>query len=228
MSSSSRLAPPPRACNTMTGNLFIVCAPSGAGKTSWCGPCWRANLVSLSVSHTTRAHAPRRTGRARLSFRLAAGVRGDDRTRRVPGKRGGARQPLRHFADLDRSAARPRAVDIVLEIDWQGAQQVRRLIPGRHRRVHPAALAGGAAATADRPAPGQRGGDREAPAAPPRGEIAHVEEFDYVIINSDFEEAVEDLASIVRSARLTVIRQIARHQRLDQQPEVNDIWRASP
>jgi len=103
--------------------------------------------------------------------------------------------------------------DIVLEIDWQGARQVRKLIPEaigifilppspdtlRRRLVER----------------GQDSNDvieRRVRAA--QGEIAHLAEFDYVIINSNFDDAVEDLVSIVRAIRLRIDAQVSRHSDL--------------
>ena len=84
----------------------------------------------------------------------------------------------------------------MLEIDWQGARQMRRLVPTRWR-LHPAAVW--------RCWQRLRGRRQDSPdviarrLAAARGEIAHVEEFDYVIINDEFDRAVQDLVSIVRA-----------------------------
>jgi guanylate kinase len=100
--------------------------------------------------------------------------------------------------------------DVLLEIDWQGAAQIRKLKPDavaifvlppsisalEHR------LRGRAQDSAEVIA-------RRVAAA--RGEIAHVPEFDYVIINDDFDRAAQDLISIVRAERLRLPRQLARH-----------------
>jgi guanylate kinase len=98
----------------------------------------------------------------------------------------------------------------VLEIDWQGAAQVRRLIPGAIGIfILPPSL------EALRERLTGRGQDSteviERRLAAARGEIAHVAEFDYVIINLNFDEAVLDLVSIVRSARLRMTEQLSRH-----------------
>jgi guanylate kinase len=106
-----------------------------------------------------------------------------------------------------------RDVDIVLEIDWQGAQQVRRLIPEaigifilppspdtlRRRLI-------------DRGQDSEAVIERRLQAA--RGEIAHLAEFDYVMINNNFDDAVEDLVSILRATRLRIASQVSRHSDL--------------
>jgi guanylate kinase len=195
------------------GNVFIVCAPSGAGKTSLVRELLaRDRNVHLSVSHTTRAPRPgEEHGRdyhfvtrpvfeamlARAEFLESAEVHGN----------------LYGTTQTWIGTHRAQGHDIVLEIDWQGAQQVRKLMADAigifilppsleilrqrmmNRRQDSAAVI-----------------ERRLKAA--RGEIAHLAEFDYVIINKNFNDAVDDLASIVRSARLRMAQQIARHGEL--------------
>jgi guanylate kinase len=108
---------------------------------------------------------------------------------------------------------RARGHDIVLEIDWQGAQQVRRIFPDTigifilppsrpelERRLR------------------ARGKDTEAAIqrrlAAAAEEMGHAAEFDFVIINKDFEEARRDLAAVVRASRLRLARQSERHPEL--------------
>jgi guanylate kinase len=108
---------------------------------------------------------------------------------------------------------RSRDADIVLEIDWQGAQQVRRQIPDAIGIFilppSPGAL---------RRRLNERGQDSDAVIErrlrAARGEIEHLPEFDYVIINNNFDDAVEDLVSIVRAARLRAAAQVSRHSDL--------------
>jgi len=195
------------------GNAFIVCAPSGAGKTSLVAELLRRDRnVRLSVSHTTRAPRPgEQEGRdyhfvSRPAFESMI-KRGEFlESAEVHGNLYGTSQ-----AWIDQQRA--RNADIVLEIDWQGAQQVRKLIPEaigifilppspdtlRRRLVER----------------GQDSNDvieRRVRAA--QGEIAHLAEFDYVIINSNFDDAVEDLVSIVRAIRLRIDAQVSRHSDL--------------
>jgi guanylate kinase len=195
------------------GNVFIVCAPSGAGKTSLVAELLRRDRnVRLSVSHTTRLPRPgEQEGRdyhfvSRPAFEAMI-RRGEFlESAEVHGNLYGTSQK---WIDEHRT----RDVDIVLEIDWQGAQQVRRLIPEaigifilppspdtlRRRLI-------------DRGQDSDPVIERRVQAA--RGEIAHLAEFDYVIINSSFDAAVEDLVSIVRTARLRIDAQISRHSDL--------------
>ena len=197
----------------MSGTLFIVCAPSGAGKTSLVNALLdREPDIELSVSYTTR---PPREGEVdgrdyhfvtRAVF-LEMAARGEFlESAEVHGN-------LYATSQAWIEARMREGRDIVLEIDWQGAEQVRRLVQGAvgifvlppsldalHRRL-----------TA-------RGKDSseviERRLANAREEIGHVGEFDYVIINQSFDVAVVDLVSIVRATRLKVAAQLARHHDL--------------
>ena len=195
------------------GNLFIVCAPSGAGKTSLVNALLeREPDVELSVSYTTRAP---RNGEAdgvdyhfvtRDAFLEMAGRGEFLESAEVHGNLYGTSQ-----AWIDARTREGR--DIVLEIDWQGAQQVRRLVPSAIGVfVLPPSL------EALRRRLTARGQDSseviEQRLASAREEIAHVEEFDYVIINQTFDVAVVDLVSIVRATRLKVTAQLTRHRDL--------------
>lgn len=197
----------------MKGNVFIICAPSGAGKTSLVRELLaRDPNVYLSVSYTTRAPRPGEQGGRdyhfvtgpvfqamieRAEFLESAEVHGN----------------LYGTSQAWIEAHRGLGHDIVLEIDWQGAQQVRRLI---HDAIGifilPPSLDMLRQRMKDRRQDSTAVIERRLKAA--QGEIAHLEEFDYVIINSNFDDAVEDLASIVRSARLRLPSQIARHSDL--------------
>jgi guanylate kinase len=196
----------------MSGSLFIVSAPSGAGKSSLVKAALAEDKrLTLSVSHTTRSpragevdgreyhFVDRRTFEAMLE-------RGEFlESAEVHGNRYGTSQ--RWIEE-----ARAKGLDIMLEIDWQGAQQVRKAFPDAVSIFilppHPVLP------ELERRLRG-RGQDAEEAIQrrlrDSRGEISHVAEFDYVIINKQFEEARQDLAAIVRAARLKLSSQIAQH-----------------
>lgn len=193
--------------------MFVVCAPSGAGKTSLVAELLRRDRnARLSVSHTTRA--PRPGEQDGCDYRFVSRSTFESMIERgeflesaeVHGNLYGTSQGW-----IDRQ--RRDDVDIVLEIDWQGAQQVRRLVPeviGIF--VLPPSLTSLRRRLNDR---GQDSGaviERRLEAA--RGEIAHLAEFDYVIVNNNFDDAVEDLVSVVRAARLRTAPQVSRHSDL--------------
>ena len=197
----------------MTGSLFIVCAASGTGKTSLVKELLKADPgIKLSVSYTTRQPRPGEVdGREyhfvstqkfeqmleRGEFLESAQVHGN------------------YYGTSQRWIAAQRATgsDILLEIDWQGAAQVRKLIPDSVGVfILPPSLE---ALTAQL---NHRAQDRPEVIAKrlaaAREEISHFTEFDYVIINDKFDAAVRDLTSIVLARRLLLPVQLARHHDL--------------
>ncbi len=194
----------------MSGALFIVSAPSGAGKTSLVSALLGTDPhVKKSVSYTTRG--PRIGEEDGIHYHFATveefehmRARGDFlETARVHGNHYGT---SRRTVETECAAG----LDVLLEIDWQGAAQIRKLEPGA---VAIFILPPSMAALEERLR--GRGQDsleviaRRVAAA--RGEMAHVGEFDYVIINDDFDRAAQDFISIIRAERLQLPRQLARH-----------------
>jgi guanylate kinase len=194
----------------MSGALFIVSSPSGGGKTSLVKALLEAEPeVRLSVSFTTRAPRPGEVNGRDYNFvtapefqrMAAAGEMLESAV--IYGNHYGTSQKW-----VEAEVARGR--DVLLEIDWQGAQQVRRLMKGvvsifilpPSLEILEARLRGRAQDSAEAVA-------RRMAAA--REEIAHVSEYEYVIINEDFSRAALDLRSIVRAERLKLARQTARH-----------------
>jgi guanylate kinase len=197
----------------VNGNIFIICAPSGAGKTSLVAELLRRDRnARLSVSHTTRAPRPgEQDGRdyhfvSRPAFEAMI-ERGEFlESADVHGNLYGTSQG---WIDEQRAGD----VDIVLEIDWQGAQQVRKLIAEAIGIfILPPSLAALRRRLNDRGQDSPAVIERRLQAA--QGEITHLAEFDYVIINHNFDDAVEDLVSIVRAARLRTASQVSRHSDL--------------
>lgn len=197
----------------MSGNLFIVSAPSGAGKTSLVAALMaQTPSLALSVSYTTRAPRPGEVdGKdyhfvSRETFQEMA-VRGDFlESAEIYGNLYGTSQTW-----IRQETQRGR--DILLEIDWQGAEQVRRLFPGC---ISIFILPPSIRALEDRLR--GRGKDSEETIArrmrAARAEIAHVVEFDYVIINDILDEAVRQLKAVVVAAGMRRDPQLARHQEL--------------
>lgn len=197
----------------MTGLLFVVTAPSGAGKTSLIEALLRDDArLRLSVSYTTRAPRPGEQDGREYHFVdepafLAMLERGEFlESAEVHGHRYGTA----HRAVRELLAG---GSDIVLEIDWQGAQQVRRLLPGC---VGVFILPPSIAELERRMR--SRGQDSAAVIAQrlsnAREELSHAPEFEYAIINNDFEEARRDLAAVVRAERARTARQLDRHPEL--------------
>jgi guanylate kinase len=194
----------------MTGILFIVSAPSGGGKTSLVRALLEAEPdVQLSVSHTTRPPRPgEANGRdyhfvSEQEFERMLEAGGFLESAVIYGHRYGTSQ---RWIEQARAAGR----DVLLEIDWQGAQQVRRLVRDvTSIFIVPPSLE---VLEARLRARGQDSAEviaRRLAAA--RAEMGHVAEFDYVIINEHFDRAALDLRSIIRAERLRFSRQLARH-----------------
>ena len=194
----------------MSGAIFIVAAPSGAGKSSLVNAILAedANLL-LSISFTTRAPRPGEMHGREYHFI----DRIDFQRRREQGEFLECAEVHGNFYGTSRRwIAKTMAAgrDIVLEIDWQGAQQVRRLYPDAISVfILPPSMAELEHRLRARAQDSEEVIRRRMANA--RDEIAHVHEFDFVIINEIFDEARRDLAAVFRASRLKSSRRIARH-----------------
>jgi guanylate kinase len=182
------------------GRLFVITAPSGAGKTSLVEALMAADpTLKLSVSYTTRA--PRQGEKDGVDYHFVdepTFLRMRDageflESAEVHGNRyGTARRVI--------TEALARGEDLILEIDWQGARQVRAIYPEcigifilppsieeLERRMRKRAKDSDAVIR------------RRLEAA--RGEMEHAGEFDYAIINKDFDSAKQKLAEIIQKER---------------------------
>jgi guanylate kinase len=194
----------------MTGNLFIVCAPSGAGKTSLVGALLKADpRIQLSVSYTTRQPRPGESNGREYHFVT------EQKFQSMLDQGDFLESALVHdnyYGTSQQWIGEQRAAgaDILLEIDWQGAAQVRTLIPDTIGIfILPPSLDVLMSRLNNR---GQDPADvmaRRLVAA--RDEISHVAEFNYVVINDVFDVALQDIISIVRAQRLQAATQLARH-----------------
>ena len=195
------------------GNVIIVSAPSGAGKTSLVRELiTRDSDTRKSISYTTRARRPAETEGVDYHFVDA----GTFQNMLMAGEfLESAEVHGNMYGTGHKWIEEQRALgfDIVLEIDWQGAKQVRALMP---EAVGIFVLPPSVQSLRGRLT--KRAQDSEAVIAArlaaARSEVAHVHEFDYVIINDVFDDAVEDLISIVRSTRLRLATQLDRNQDL--------------
>ncbi|MGB8518356.1 MAG: guanylate kinase [Gallionella sp.] len=197
----------------MSGNLFIISAPSGAGKTSLVAALLGINPhIDLSVSYTTR---PPRAGEvngkayhfvSREIF-IAMQQRGEFlESAEVYGNFYGTSQTW-----ITQENAKGR--DVLLEIDWQGAEQVRKIFPHAISIfILPPSL------EALRQRLTGRGTDHAdviaRRMAEARVDVSHVSEFDYVIINDNLNEALRELNAVVLSAKLTSVKQLSRYETL--------------
>jgi len=196
-----------------TGNLFVIAAPSGGGKTSLVRALLaREPGIRLSVSYTTRPPRPGETDGVDYHF--------VDEPRFLALK---ARGEFLEHAHVHGNWYATSATwlrrqveagdDVLLEIDWQGAAQVRQLIPST---VGIFVLPPSLQVLKERLE--RRGQDSPAVIArrleAAQAEMRHCGEFDYVIINQDFAVATDDVAAIVRASRLRRAPQLSRHGQL--------------
>ena len=203
----------PGKCAPGQGSLFIVSAPSGAGKTSLVAALVAAEPgVSVSVSHTTRPMRPGEVDgvnyhfvdRERFTSMLAQGDFLEHAT--VFGNLyGTSRSGVMHALDS--------GMDVVLEIDWQGARQVRASIPGAVSIfILPPSLAALQSRLEARRQDGSEVIQERMRAAV--AEMSHFDEADYLVVNDDFATALAELRALVRARRLRRDAQSARFREL--------------
>lgn len=200
------------------GNLYILSAPSGAGKSSLINalladlPC---KEVRLSISHTTRNPRPAEEDGVHYYFtthaEFEALIEKDHflEWAEVFGNYYGTSLPM-----IEKSLE--QGVDVFLDIDWQGARQIRQKVPNvktifilpPSREELKNRLVG-------------RGQDSEETIAKrmaeAESEMSHYNEFDYVIVNDDFQQALAELKAILTAERLKLSSQEIRHKALIEQ-----------
>jgi guanylate kinase len=188
------------------GRLLIVSAPSGAGKTSLVGALLsRDSRLTMSVSHTTRPRRPREQDGVNYHFISREGF-----TAMVA--RGEFLEHAEVFGHLYGTAAdrvaqqQQQGYDVILEIDYQGARQIRARHPDA---VSIFILPPSRATLAQRLE--QRGEDSplviQERLAKARSEMSSFGEYDYLVVNDLFETALADLSAIVRAERLRLLPQ---------------------
>ncbi len=197
----------------MSGHLFIITAPSGAGKTTLVRLLLENDpAIRLSISYTTRAPRAGETDGQAYHFVDVPSFKGMIE-----------RQELLEWAEVYGNyygtsrvwieGEMAKGKDVLLEIDWQGAAQVRQLFPEAISIfVLPPSIA-----ELERRLSG-RGTDApeviERRLAVARDEMRHVGECDYVIINNELQTALDDLLAVVRSCRLRLAAQRENHGEL--------------
>lgn len=197
------------------GTLYIVSAPSGAGKSSLIQTLLKTQPTydsRVSVSHTTRASRPGEQHGEHYYFvsvdEFKAMIARDDFLEHA--------EVFGNYYGTSRQAIEKvlaQGIDVFLDIDWQGARQVRSKMPQARsifilppsreelaRRLH------GRGQDSDDVIAGRM--------AKAVSEISHYSEYDYLIINDDFDVALRDLRTIIRAERLRRERQQLRHDAL--------------
>jgi guanylate kinase len=195
------------------GNLFMVVAPSGAGKSTLVNALLaRDPAIRLSISYTTRAPRPKEQDGEHYHFTSVE----DFLARHAAGEFLESAEVHGNYYATSRLWIEEQMTighDVLLEIDWQGAQQVKRQF---HNAVEIFILPPSLEALEDRLR--KRGQDepnvitRRLLAA--GGEMAHAAEAEYVVINENFDRALAELQCLVAATRLRFASQYARHTNL--------------
>lgn len=196
-----------------SGNLYIVAAPSGGGKTSLVRHLVTTlDDIEISISHTTRAMRPGETDGIDYFF-----VDEEQFTEMV--NRSAFIEHARVFHHLYGTSAAQiterlqQGIDIVLDIDWQGAEQIRRTFP---RAVSIFIVPPSLEELRRRLTNRQQDNkevirDRMVKA---QDELSHYPEFDYLIVNDNFEHAAVELRAIVIANRLQIKNQVKKQAKL--------------
>lgn len=203
---------------TASGNLFILSAPSGAGKSSLIkalleqGKEASSKPMQVSVSHTTRDPRPGENNGEHYHFVSIENFKKQIKQNafyeyaEVFGNYYGTSE-----AAIDAQLA--QGIDVFLDIDWQGAQQVRMKKPS----VTTIFISPPSRQELENRLRG-RGQDSEETIAErmaqAQKECSHFQEFDYIVINDDFEQALADLTTIVNNQRLKRSQQVIQHKTL--------------
>jgi guanylate kinase len=195
------------------GSIFMVVAPSGAGKSTLVNALLaRDPGIELSISYSTRSPRPGEASGREYHFTDAA----DFLARRARGEFLEWAEVHGHYYGTSRPWIEQRlgtGRDVLLEIDWQGARQVRSALPQAIGIfILPPSIEALEARLHKRGQDSPQVISRRLLAA--GAEISHAAEFDYVIINENFDHALGELGAIVTATRLRYASQLARHREL--------------
>lgn len=198
---------------TMAAQLYILSAPSGAGKTSMVREaCSRLEDLVVSVSHTTRPMRPKDSDGVDYHFvdtatfqQMIADADFLEHAKVFDNFYGTSQKAVQSMLDSGK--------DVLLEIDWQGADQVRRLIP----QACSIFIVPPSRETLEHRLRGRASDSEEVierRIAEAVSDMQHFSNYDYLIINDDFEQAVTELCSIVIAKRVEVSRQTQQRSAL--------------
>ena len=199
--------------NKIKGNLFIISAASGAGKTSLVKKLLTLiNDLTLSISHTTRNPRPGEIEGKDYFFvtnEIFAEMVKKDKFLETAKCHGSFYGTSRNFVQEVRDAGK----DIIFEIDWQGAKSIKAIfpeaisifiLPPSLKKLEERLIA--------------RGQDSEdtikARLSAAKSEMSHVNQFDYVTINDNFDDALKELQSIIMAEKLNTKHQKNNYQKL--------------
>ena len=197
----------------VSGCLYVIVAPSGAGKSSLVSALLeREPDIGLSISYTTRKPRPGEESGREYFF-----VRREEFDAMV--NRGEFLEHAEVYGNLYGTSriwiekTRAKGSDVLLEIDWQGARAVKKLFRDMtYIYILPPSIEVLRERLVKRGKDAKEVIERRLAAA--REDLKHVHEADYVIINEDFSVALTDLQSVVRALRVTAARQLKLHAKL--------------
>ena len=195
------------------GNLFILSAPSGAGKSSLINALLAKHSdMKVSVSHTTRAPRPGEENAVHYHFvsvdEFKALIEKDDFFEWA--------QVFDNYYGTSKQAIEQQlaaGIDVFLDIDWQGARQVRDLVAD----VETIFILPPSKAELESRLNNRGQDSQEVIAgrmAQAQSETSHFNEYDYVVVNDDFATALKEIETIVLAKRLSLQSQVIRHQEL--------------
>ncbi|CAH9059182.1 Guanylate kinase [Pseudoalteromonas holothuriae] len=192
------------------GNLFILSSPSGAGKSSLIKALLTKHQdIKMSVSHTTRGPRPGENNGEHYHFVSEADfnalILADDFFEWA--------KVFDNYYGTSKAAVASQldaGLDVFLDIDWQGAQQVRKLVPD----VKTIFILPPSQQELENRLNGRGQDSQEVIAkrmAQAKSESSHYNEFDYILVNDDFDTTLSQLEHIVIAARMELKAQQARH-----------------
>jgi guanylate kinase len=199
--------------NNPSGTLYIISAPSGAGKTSLVKALLeQTGQITVSVSHTTRAARPGEVDGKDYHFTSIDNFRSMIEQQAFLEHA----QVFDNFYGTSRASVlelMARGLDVILEIDWQGAQQVRKQIP----EAVSIFILPPSREELEKRLRGRNTDSDEVIARRMRdaiSEMSHYREFNYLVFNDDFATALAELRAVILARRQRAALQIARQQSL--------------